>query len=265
MPSALDDLEEGAVEGALGIVTDEPERAPGVLGGALDEPTLSARLGARAVGDDHQVVRAELEPARSDHDAATRSPAQLLHGLAAPERDPRLPGHGVEEHVEEHAAMQAEPVGAGVLVAVAEVDDVAPLAGHAVESVHSSSPREHGLEEPEALEDAHPRRLQHDPRADGGRLGHRLVDGDAMTRPGQEEGGRGARGATADDAHVESLHGPSVHRLPSSGPSISTTRGAPRPSVGAYADLRGIALPPAPALSVVWICLPVRLCGCWAV
>src|SRR4051794_12191798 len=97
---------------APGVVTDEPQSAPRVRLHAFARAGVVAKLRARTVGHDDQLVRAVLCAFDIDEPGPPRVTAQLGAGEiddlhARPDRHARLLSGSAEQRFEEYAAMQA--------------------------------------------------------------------------------------------------------------------------------------------------------------
>jgi hypothetical protein len=119
----------------------------------------------------------------------------------------RFGANGVEERFEENAAVKPEAEETLFEIGVREIDDRATFFVRAMEPADPIAAFDDAFFEPESIEDGHPRRLEHDPGADGRWLRDALEHDDAMSGAMQEERGGSSRGAAAHDPDVE-LHTP---------------------------------------------------------
>src|SRR5581483_550478 len=98
--------------------------------------------------------------------------------------------HGAEERLEEDAAVKADAVERGLELRVTKLHDRAAARALHDERVDARAALEDRRDAPEPLEHEHARRLHHDPRADGPRIGNALEENDVMARARKEERAR---------------------------------------------------------------------------
>ena len=187
---------------------DRPQRAPRVGFDALHAGGVVSQGTARAVGHHHEIVKPVTLPRETlDHrlPAITRG-VQILHVDAGAHRHAVLLARGLEEHVEQHAAMQADAEERRVKLRVLELHHLAAGRGLHPEPVDAIAPGHHVLLEAQRAEHRHAAGLQHDARAQRLRLGDLLVKGDPVTLASQEQCGGTADSSGAHHGDIEKVH-----------------------------------------------------------
>ena len=95
--------------------------------------------------------------------------------------------------------MDPDPEQIRIEIGVGQIDEHAPSAPQCEEPIEASALVADGIEQAEPDERGLAGRLECDASADGPRVRDPLEHGDGVTRPGEQQPGRGTRGARTDD------------------------------------------------------------------
>jgi len=158
------------------------------------KPGLVADERLGTVGADDKVVGA----------VAGAVGAHARHGHAGQRH--RLGAYGVEQRLEEGAAVDAPPGDASGQVAVVEAHDPTAVHRRGVDSCHVRRLGTQNVADPDPVQDLLPQVLQEDARPHRSGIGHSLDQVHVVAIPVEHEGDRRTSRAASDDGHPQRSH-----------------------------------------------------------
>ena len=168
----VDRLVQRALRRELRVVDHEPQRAPRVRRG-LHPRRIRVELGDRAVRGDHQIERPVPRAAIIDEESLRARQLAADDSDAALDRGARG-ARGVEQRLEQHPAMDPEPIESRIDRGVGQGDERPVSASHAQQSIDARSAGVNLVEVADPGEGRLPGGLQGDSSTDRARVRHAL-------------------------------------------------------------------------------------------